>query len=85
MDQALLAPSSVARRVQKDGFKILQEILLASKSNQAKWSQKEEALPFKFLWDQKFVTMALVAPIKRLRLKPARQDFTAKIHLRISA
>jgi len=36
LDQALLAPSSVARRVQKDGFKILQEILLASKSNKAK-------------------------------------------------
>ena len=85
LNQALLAPSSVARHVQEDGFKILQGILLASKSNQAKWSQKEEALPFKFLWDRKFVTMAVIAPTIRLRLKHAREELMARIHLRISA
>ena len=84
LDQALLAPSSAARRVQKDGFKILQGALLASKSNQATLSGKDAAHRFKFLWDPKFVTMALVALIKSLRLKHARQDSTARIHLRTS-
>ena len=85
LNQALPSPSSVAPRVQKDGFKILQGALLVSKLNQATLSRKEEVHRFKYQLDPKFVTMALVAPIKRLLLKHAQQDSTARIHLQISA
>ena len=48
-------------------------------------SLKEEAHPFKFLLDPKFVTIAMVAPIIRLLLKPAREEPTARFLLRIDA
>ena len=49
LDQALLAPSSVACRVQKDGFKILQEALLVSKLNQVRSLRMEVVHRFKYL------------------------------------
>ena len=81
----LPTPALAARHARKDGFKILQVTPLASKSNQATLSGKDAAHQFKFLWDLKFVEMVVVVLIKRHRLKHARQDSTARIHLRIIA
>jgi hypothetical protein len=80
LNQVLPAPSSIARLVQKDGFKILQVTPLASKSNQATLSGKDAAHRFKFLSDLKFVVMVIILVlIKRLHLKLARQGHTAVI------
>ena len=67
------------------GFSVNQRNLFARKLMPAKSSRREEAHPFKFLWDPKFVTIAMVAPIIRLRLKPAREEPTARFLLRIDA
>ena len=76
----LPTPALAARHARKDGFKILQGILLASKSNQATLSGKDAAHQFKFLWDLKFVVMVIILVlIKRLNLKLARQGHTAVI------
>ena len=74
--------ASTARMV---GFNVHHRNQFVKKWKPAKLSRKEAAHPFKFLWVPKFVTIAVVAPTKRLRSKRAWQARTAAIHLRSSA
>ena len=68
------------------GFNVNQRNQCARKSMPAKSSPKEEAHPFKFLWDPKFVMIKVIVVKALLLLKLAQRASTAtQPHQRIGA